>query len=165
MTKTSQDNNLNYINFWKYFYQHHTEKLKYRDVICLILKVLTWWIFYYCFCSHIQSLVELQSVIVATAPYFDHTAPLTYSLGWCTISIFLVTKETVPPVTCYIILPNWVPIRKSISVGLDSISFFWTIHFRVILKFQVVFSKYSMYIVLWKFKNYLVKTQQITMSL
>ena len=39
----------------------------------------------YCFCSHIQSLVELESVIVATAPYFEHTAPLTYSLwfwGW-----------------------------------------------------------------------------------
>ena len=32
------------------------------------------------FCSHIQSLVELESVIVATAPYFERTAPLTYSL-------------------------------------------------------------------------------------
>ena len=32
------------------------------------------------FCSHIQSLVELESVIVATAPDFEHTATLTYSL-------------------------------------------------------------------------------------
>ena len=34
------------------------------------------------FCSHILSLVELESVIaiVATAPYFEHTAPLSYSL-------------------------------------------------------------------------------------
>ena len=39
---------------------------------------------YFCFCSHIQSLVELESVIVATASYFEHTAPLTYSL--CTSS-------------------------------------------------------------------------------
>ena len=43
----------------------------------------------YCFCSHIQSLVELESVIVATTPYFEHTTPLTYSLcafvsaHWC----------------------------------------------------------------------------------
>ena len=35
---------------------------------------------YFCFCSHIQSLVELESVIVATGPYFEHNAPLTYSL-------------------------------------------------------------------------------------
>ena len=27
-----------------------------------------------------QSLVDLESVIVATAPYFEHNAPLTYSL-------------------------------------------------------------------------------------
>ena len=47
---------------------------------CLILKVLPRWIYYYWFCTHIQSLVELESVIVATAPYFEHTAPLTYSL-------------------------------------------------------------------------------------
>ena len=40
MTKTSQDNNLNYINFLKLFYEYHTEKLKYRDVTCLFLKVL-----------------------------------------------------------------------------------------------------------------------------
>ena len=40
MTKTSQDNNLNYIHFLRHFYEHHIEKLKYRDVICLILKVL-----------------------------------------------------------------------------------------------------------------------------
>ena len=32
MTKTSQDNNLNYINFLKHFYEYLTEKLKYRDV-------------------------------------------------------------------------------------------------------------------------------------
>ena len=35
---------------------------------------------YYCFCSHIQSFVELESEIAATAPYFEHTASLTYSL-------------------------------------------------------------------------------------
>ena len=28
----------------------------------------------------VQSLVELDSVIVATAPYFEHIAPLTYSV-------------------------------------------------------------------------------------
>ena len=39
MTKTSQDNNLNYINFLKHVYQYHTEK--YRDVTCLILKLKT----------------------------------------------------------------------------------------------------------------------------
>ena len=38
MTKTSQNNNLNYINFLKHFYEYHTEKLKYRDETCLILK-------------------------------------------------------------------------------------------------------------------------------
>ena len=32
------------------------------------------------FCSHIQSLVELESVNVATAHFFEHTASLTYSL-------------------------------------------------------------------------------------
>ena len=31
MTKTSQDNNLNYINISRHFYEYHTEKLKYRD--------------------------------------------------------------------------------------------------------------------------------------
>ena len=30
------------------------------------------------FCSHIQSLFELESVIVVTALYFEHTAPITY---------------------------------------------------------------------------------------
>ena len=30
------------------------------------------------FCSHIQSLVEIESVIIATASYFEHTAFLTY---------------------------------------------------------------------------------------
>jgi hypothetical protein len=28
MTKTSQDNNLNYIYFLKHFYEYHTEKFK-----------------------------------------------------------------------------------------------------------------------------------------
>ena len=40
MTKTSQDNNLNYIHLLKYFYEYHIEKLKYKDVTCLILKGL-----------------------------------------------------------------------------------------------------------------------------
>ena len=40
MTKSSQDNNLNYIDFLKHFYDYHIEKLKYTDVKCLILKVL-----------------------------------------------------------------------------------------------------------------------------
>ena len=35
---------------------------------------------YYCCCSHIKSLVELEIVIVATPSYFEHSAPLTYSL-------------------------------------------------------------------------------------
>jgi hypothetical protein len=38
MTKTSRDNNLNYINLLKHFYEYYTEKLKYRDVKYLILK-------------------------------------------------------------------------------------------------------------------------------
>ena len=38
----------------------------------------------YSFCSHTKSLLELESAIVATTPYFEHTAPLTYSL-WCTV--------------------------------------------------------------------------------
>ena len=50
MTKTSQNNNLNYINFLKNFYEYHTEKLKYRDRTCLILNLLPWWIYCYCFC-------------------------------------------------------------------------------------------------------------------
>ena len=33
-----------------------------------------------CFCSYIQLLVELESVIVAIVPYFEQTTPLTYSL-------------------------------------------------------------------------------------
>jgi hypothetical protein len=44
MTKTSQDNNLNDINFWEDFHEYLTEKLKYRDVTCLILKVLPCWL-------------------------------------------------------------------------------------------------------------------------
>ena len=36
MTKTSKDNNLNSTNFLKHFYEYHTEKLKYRDITCLI---------------------------------------------------------------------------------------------------------------------------------
>ena len=31
MTKTSQENNLNYIYLLKHFYEYHIEKLKYRD--------------------------------------------------------------------------------------------------------------------------------------
>ena len=34
----------------------------------------------YCFFIHMQSIVEFESVIVATAPYFEHTASLPYSL-------------------------------------------------------------------------------------
>jgi hypothetical protein len=41
MTKTSQNNNLNKsLDFSKHFYEYHSEKLKYRDVTRLILKVL-----------------------------------------------------------------------------------------------------------------------------
>ena len=47
---------------------------------------MPWKISYYCFCSHIQSLVELESVIVPTTSYFEHTASLTYSL--CSKSIY-----------------------------------------------------------------------------
>ena len=54
----------------KHFYEYHTGKLKYRDLTYLILKFLPWWIFYYCFWGHIQLLIELESVIVVTAPYF-----------------------------------------------------------------------------------------------
>ena len=36
-----------------------------------------------------QSLVELESVIVVTSPYFEHTAPLTYSLWDQALAIFL----------------------------------------------------------------------------
>ena len=39
MTKTCQDNNLNYIQFLKHFDECHTEKLKYRDEKCLILNL------------------------------------------------------------------------------------------------------------------------------
>ena len=49
MTKTSQYNNLNCIHFLKHFYEYHNEKLKYRDVACLISKILSWYICYYCF--------------------------------------------------------------------------------------------------------------------
>ena len=40
MTKTSRDNNLNYIHLLKHFYEYHIETLKQRDVTCLILKGL-----------------------------------------------------------------------------------------------------------------------------
>ena len=43
----------------------------------------------------IQSLVELESVIVATAPYFEHTAPLTYSLWAQMGTFFIALKEIV----------------------------------------------------------------------
>ena len=65
-----------------------------HSIKCLILKGLPWWICYYCFCSHIQSLVELESVIVATAPYFEHTAPLTYSL-WLELVFFWLVNTMV----------------------------------------------------------------------
>ena len=51
---------------------------------------MPWWICYYCFCSHIQSLVELESVIEVTAPYFEHTAPLTYSLCFAIVPGYVV---------------------------------------------------------------------------
>ena len=38
------DNNLKYTNFLKHFYEYHIEKLKYWYKICIILKLLTWWI-------------------------------------------------------------------------------------------------------------------------
>ena len=38
------DNN---IEFLKHFYEYLTEKLKYKDVTCFILKFLPWWICYY----------------------------------------------------------------------------------------------------------------------
>ena len=42
------------------------------------------------FFSQIQSLVELESVIVETAPpYFEHTAPLTYFL-WQNFNIYKI---------------------------------------------------------------------------
>ena len=42
MTKIIQDNNLNQVyQFFKDFYEYPTETLKYRDITCLILKVLS----------------------------------------------------------------------------------------------------------------------------
>ena len=41
MTKTKQDKNHSYVIFLKHFYEYLTEKLKYRDVTCIILKLLT----------------------------------------------------------------------------------------------------------------------------
>jgi hypothetical protein len=61
MTKTSPDNNLNYINFLKHFCGYHTKKLKYRDLTCLILER---------FCHDefaTTFFVELESVIIATS--------------------------------------------------------------------------------------------------
>ena len=40
MTKASHENNLNYINFQKHFYEYYTEKLKRSEETCLFLKVL-----------------------------------------------------------------------------------------------------------------------------
>ena len=40
MTKTSQDNNLNYIHFLKNFYEYHTKRIMDRYGTCLILNVL-----------------------------------------------------------------------------------------------------------------------------
>ena len=70
--------------FLKHFCEYHTEKLKYRDVTCVSLKVLPWWICYYCFCSHIQALEELESAIVAT-----HTACYTESKYSLTFLAFI----------------------------------------------------------------------------
>ena len=57
------------------------------------------------FCSHIQSLVELDSVSVATTPYFEYTPPLTYSLWiWSTNNGFTVTNCTLR------VLPKISPI-------------------------------------------------------
>ena len=61
----------NDIEFFKAFYEYHTEKLKYIDVTSLILKVKF---------ATTHSLVDLESVFVATVHYLKHTAPLTYSL-------------------------------------------------------------------------------------
>ena len=99
------DNNPNYINFLTHFYEYLNEKLKYRDVTCIILKVLPWQICYYCFCSPSQSLVELESVIKATAPYFEHTAPLTYSL-WFSYAYRQVC--CLPQETCVLYCIEWM---------------------------------------------------------
>ena len=53
-SKTSQDNNLNYIHFLNHFYEYHTEKLKYRDLTCLILKVF--YIVFACFVATVSRL-------------------------------------------------------------------------------------------------------------
>ena len=72
-------------------YQNHTQtksslhicicqsQLKHK---CLLLDTL------YCFYSHIQSLLVLEPVIVATAPYFEQTALLAYSL-WFRLVLLL----------------------------------------------------------------------------
>ena len=82
MTKTSQDNNFNYINFLKQVHMPHFKGFAMMNL--LLLQACTTM---YCFCTHMQSLIELESIILATTPYFEHTAPLTYSL--CPI----LTKE------------------------------------------------------------------------
>ena len=68
MTKPGQDNNLNYVNFLKHFYEYHTEKLKYRYVTCFILKLLA------------RSICNMKYVnYVNFLKYFYEYAPLTYS--------------------------------------------------------------------------------------
>ena len=42
------------------------------------------------FYSHIQSLIKLESVIIATTPYFEHTVPLTYSLCVATARMYKI---------------------------------------------------------------------------
>ena len=59
MTKTSQNNNLNKsLDFSKHFYEYHSEK----GFATISLQLL--------------SLVEIESLIVETSPYFEHTVPL-----------------------------------------------------------------------------------------
>ena len=79
MIKTSQNDNLNSIHFLKHFYEYHSEKLMYKDMRHFIFFAFNAFC-YYCFCINIQSHVELESVILGTVPYFEHTASLTYFL-------------------------------------------------------------------------------------
>ena len=96
-----------------------------RVVTCLLWKILLWQLCYYCFCSHVQSLVEIESVLVATSLYFEHTAPLTYSL-WSK-----PFKKTITKITRYggskstysIKFFIWQPINvlnNYFSVGIDA---------------------------------------------
>ena len=68
MTKTSQDDILKYI-----ISKYHTKRIKYRDVICLILKVLPKKFATTVFVGHLVTIAELEPAIVATTFYFEHT--------------------------------------------------------------------------------------------